>query len=181
MAETFLDVPREEQPVTITVVNLESWRDRLNKPLDAATDRDYEIFEGNGKRFEHELDDWSKAEVELLHSVPVHIADLGESLEARAEVPGFDEKEIDISVEPRRLTITGKRATNKEEKKGNAVYSEFCSDQIQRVVDLPARVDARKVTAILKGGVLQLTMPKAARTRTIEIKPRAAQSGLRSR
>jgi HSP20 family molecular chaperone IbpA len=51
-----------------------------------------EIFEGNGQRFEHELDEWSKAEVELLHSVPVHIADLGESLEDRAEVPGFDEK-----------------------------------------------------------------------------------------
>jgi HSP20 family protein len=96
-------------------------------------------------------------------------------------VPGFDEKEIDISVEPRRLTITGKRATNKEEKKGNAVYSEFCSDQIQRVVDLPASVDARKVTATLKSGVLQLTMPKVAKARTIEIKPRVAQSGQRSR
>jgi HSP20 family molecular chaperone IbpA len=181
MAEAFADVPREEKPVTITPVRLEGWTDRVNKPLDAVTDRAYEIFEGNGQRFEHELDDWSKAEVELLHSVPVHIADLGESLEARAEVPGFDEKEIDISVEPRRLTITGKRATNKEEKKGNAVYSEFCSDQIQRVVDLPASVDARKVTATLKSGVLQLTMPKVAKARTIEIKPRVAQSGQRSR
>jgi HSP20 family molecular chaperone IbpA len=75
-------------------------------------------------------------------------------------------------VEPRRLTITGKRATNKEEKKGNTVYSEFCSDQIQRVVDLPVNVDARRVTATLEDGILQLTMPKAPMARTIEIKPR---------
>ena len=90
-------------------------------------------------------------------------------------MPGFNEKEIEVSVEPRRLTITGKRETEtKEEKKGKTVYSESCSDQILRIVDLPANVDAEKATATLKNGVLHLTMPKAAKAKTIEIKPKAA-------
>ena len=101
---------------------------------------------------------------------------MDDSLEVKAEVPGFNEKEIEVSVEPRRLTITGKRETEtkKEEKKSKTVYSEFCSNQILRIVDLPASVDAEKTIATLKNGVLQLTMPKVAKAKTIEIKPRAA-------
>ena len=49
--------------------------------------------------------------MDLLHPVHVNIAESGESLEVKAEVPGFSEKEIEVSVEPSRLTITGKRET----------------------------------------------------------------------
>ena len=164
----------EEKPVTITPV--ENLMDRINQMSQAIMRRAYEIFEGNGRRFGHDLEDWFKAEMDMLHPVHVTIAEAEDSLEVKAEVPGFSEKEIVISVEPRRLTITGKRETEKrkEEKKSHTVYSESCSDQILRIVDLPANVDAEKTTATVKNGVLQLTMPKTAKAKTIEIKPRAA-------
>jgi HSP20 family protein len=165
----------EEKPVTITPV--ENLRDRINKMSQAIALRAYEIFEGNGRKFGHDLDDWFKAEMDMLHPVHVNIAESGDKLEVKAEVPGFNEKEIEVSVEPNRLTISGKReteTTKKEEKKGKTVYSEFCSNQILRIVDLPASVDTEKTTATLKNGVLQLTMPKAAKAKTIEIKPKAA-------
>jgi len=79
-----------------------------------------------------------------------------------------------IIVEPRRVTISGKRETSKEEKKGKSVYSETGCDQILRVVDLPAEVETDKVTAILKNGVLALTMPKVAKSRSIRIQAKAA-------
>ncbi len=164
----------EEKPVAIAPVKFESLMDRINKVSQAITQRAYQIFEGNGRRFGRELDDWFKAETDLLHPVHVNIAESQENLEVKAEVPGFNETEIAISVEPRRLTITGKRETNTEEQKGKTVYAEYCSDQILRIVDLPESVDAEKATATLKNGVLQLTMPKAAKAKTIEIKPRAA-------
>jgi HSP20 family protein len=112
--------------------------------------------------------------VELLHPFHADIVDAGERLEVTAEVPGFNEKEIDISVEPRRVTITGKRQTNKEETKGKTVYSECCWDQIRRIIELPASVDARKGTAILQNGVLQLTMPKTVRAKVIGTKSKKA-------
>jgi HSP20 family protein len=164
----------EEKPITITPV--ENLIDRINKMSQATTRRAYEIFEGNGRRFGHDLEDWFKAEMDMLHPVHVNIEEAEDSLEVKAEVPGFSEKEIEVSVEPRRLTITGKHETEtkREEKKIKTVYSEFCSNQILRTVDLPATVDAEKTTATLKNGVLQLTMPKAAESKTIEIKAKAA-------
>lgn len=164
----------EGKPVTITPV--ENLMDRIDKMSQAITRRAYEIFEGNGRRCGHHLEDWCQAEMDMLHPVYVNIAEVEDSLEVKAEVPGFSEKEIEVSVEPRRLTITGKREaeTRTEEKKSKTVYSEICSNQIMRIVDLPASVDAEKATATLKNGVLQLTMPKTAGAKTIEIKPRAA-------
>lgn len=173
MAETSVVQRTEEKPVAI--IPAESLMDRINTISRAITQRAYEIFEGNGHTFGHDLDDWFKAEMDLLHPVHVNIAESGENLEIKAEVPGFNEKELEVSVEPGRLTITGKRETEtRKEKKGKTVYSEYCSDQILRIVDLPARVDAEKATATLKNGVLQLTMPKTAREKAIEIKPKAA-------
>jgi HSP20 family protein len=174
MAETTVTVQRaEEKRVAITPI--ERLMDRVNKLSEAITQRAYQIFEGSGHGLGHDLDDWFKAEMDLLHPVHVNITESGENLEVKAEVPGFNEKEIEVSVEPRRLTITGKRETEqREEKKGKTVYSESCSDQILRIVDLPANVDAEKTTATLKNGVLHLTMPKAAKARAIEIKSKAA-------
>ncbi len=164
----------EEKPITITPV--ENLTDRINQMSQAITRRAYEIFEGNGRRFGHDLEDWFKAEMDMLHPVHVNIAEAEDSLEVKAELPGFSEKEIEVSVEPRRLTITGKREaeTRKEEKESKTVYSEFSSNQIFRTVDLLASVDAEKTTATLKNGVLQLTMPKIVKAKTIEIKPKAA-------
>ncbi len=164
----------EEKLVTITPV--ENLMDRINKMSQAITRRAYEIFEGNGRRFGHDLEDWFKAEMDMLHPVHVNITEAEDSLEVKAEVPGFSEKEIEISVEPRRLTITGKceAETRMEEEKSKTVYSEFCSNQILRIVDLPASVDAEKAIATLRNGVLQLTMPKTAKAKKIETKPKAA-------
>jgi len=174
MAESTEVQRAEEKPMAIHPVKFENLAGRVNKMFESVANRAYQIFEGNGRNWGHEIDDWFKAEMELLHPVHVAITESGDELEVKAEVPGFNEKEIEVSVEPRRLTITGKRESSKEEKKGKTVYEESCSDQILRTVDLPLAVDADKVTATLKNGILQLTMPKAAKGKTIEIKPRAA-------
>src|SRR6185312_3626049 len=88
----------EEKPVTITPV--ENLMDRINKMSHAITRRAYEIFEGNGRMFGHDLEDWFKAEMDLLHPVHVNIAESGDRLEVNAEVPGFSEKEIEVGLEP---------------------------------------------------------------------------------
>ncbi len=77
-------------------------------------------------------------------------------------------------MEPRRLTITGKRETNKEEKKGKTVYTETCSNQIFRVLDLPADVEPEKATTTLKNGMLQLTLPKIAKAQSAKTNPKVA-------
>lgn len=174
MAEKSLAVRRAEEPSTIKPVKFENLLDRMDEVFNNITKRAFEIFEGNGRIFGHELDDWLKAESEFLHPVHIQLNESGESFDVQAEVPGFDEKDLEIKVEPRRVTISGKRETSKEEKKGKNVYSETGCDQILRVVDLPAEVETDKVTATLKNGVLALMMPKVAKSRSFRIQAKAA-------
>ena len=65
-------------------------------------------------------------------------------------MPDFEAEDLQINVEPRRLTISGKKETKEEQKKGKAVYQEQCSNEILRVIDLPAEVVASKASATLK-------------------------------
>lgn len=155
-------------------VKFSSLVDQVEETFNALARRAYQIFEGNGRAFGRDLDNWLRAERELLHPVVVNITESDTSFELKAEVPGFSEKEIEIGVEPRRVTITGKRETKKEEKKGKAICSESYSDQILRMIDLPAEVETDKATASLKHGILELTLPKAAKAQPLRIHPKAA-------
>jgi len=173
MAEkTAVQVARE--PTTVRPLKVESLAAHLDATIDAISRRAYEIFAGSGYASGHELDNWFQAERELLHPVHIQMNESDDALEVQAEVPGFSEKELEVSVEPQRLVISGKREIKTEEKKAKAVYSEFCSDQILRVVDLPAEVDTNQVAADLKNGVLQLHLPKVARTGNVRAETKVA-------
>ena len=74
------------------------------------------------------------------------------------EVPGFESNDLTINVEPRRLTISGERESNKEQKKAKTI-TEQCSDEILRSLELPAEVDASQTTPTLKNAILELHMP----------------------
>jgi HSP20 family protein len=159
--------------VLVKFEEVEKVLDRMQKTYESVARRAFEFFESNGRIFGRDLEDWFRAEKELLHPVHVNISETNEALEVKAEVPGFTEKELEVSVEPRRLTIMGKRETKEERKEGKTVYSEECADQIMRVVDLPSEVDTAKVTARLKDGILEFAMPKVAPATKVPIKTKA--------
>jgi HSP20 family protein len=102
------------------------------------------------------------------------MAESDDNLTVRAEVPGFSTKELEINVEPRKLTILGRHEAQEESKKGKTIYSERCAREILRVVNLPAEVDSMKVSAILKDGVLNIELPKAPLAKPVRIQPKAA-------
>ena len=174
MAEKAMAVQVAKEPTTPKPVTFENVFDRANAIFEAISRRAYEIFEGNGYVPGHDLDDWFQAEKELLHPAHVDVKESEDALSIRAEVPGFNEKELAINVVPGRLVISGRRETKKEEKKGKTVYSETCANQIMRVIELPAEVQAEKATATLKDGIVELNLPRAAKARTIPIESKAA-------
>jgi len=169
-----LATKRVEEPSTITKTKPETLFDRMNEICDSLSQRAFDIFQSNGRLFGRDLDNWFQAERELLHPVNINVTESDEALEVQAEVPGFSEKELEIGLEPRKLTITGRRETKKEERKGKALYSEQGSDQVLRVVQLPVEVQADKASATLKNGMLTLTMPKSARAQTVRIQAKTA-------
>ena len=160
-------------PVPTKAIGQQDVFEQLNQIYSSIARRAFEIFE-NGRSFGHELDDWFKAESELLHPVHVRIAESDDSLTVEAEVPGFEAKDLQGTLEPRRLSISGKKETKEEQKKGKTVYQEQCSNEILRVIDLPAEADASKAAATLKNGILELQMPKSAVAKTTHIEVKSA-------
>jgi HSP20 family protein len=155
------------------IVETEAVFEQIDRIYHSIARRAFEIFSSSGNGFGHDRENWFKAESELLHPVHVMITEHDGAVNLGAEVPGFDAKDLEIKLEPNRVTISGKRETNEERKTGRALYREHCANEILRVVDLPLVVDASKAEAKLKNGVLEMHMPKGKPTKTARIQVKA--------
>lgn len=148
--------------------------DQFDRIYDAIARRAFELFAGNGQWAGHELDDWLRAEAEILHPLHMDITESDSDFVVRAEAPGFNQKDLEIKVEPRRLTIAGRREFKDEKNGGKRLRSECCADQILRSIELPVDVDANKVSATLRDGMLTVDMPKAPYAKAVRIEPKSA-------
>ncbi len=88
----------------------------------------------------------------------------------KVQVPGIDEKDIDIRIENNTLTLHGERKFEKEEKEENFRRVESSYGSFTRSFTLPQTVDAEKVTANYDKGVLKITLPKKAEAKPKQIK-----------
>jgi HSP20 family protein len=175
MNEKSTAVQLAPEATSLKVVEAKSLFERIKRIHENIARRAFEIFENDGRSWGHDLDHWFKAEAELLHPVHVHISEADGTLNVQAEVPGFNASDLELSVEPRRLTISGKKQTSKEDKKkGKTIYQEQCVSELLRIIDLPAEVDAAKATATLKNGVLELSMPKGVQAKPSRVEVKAA-------
>jgi HSP20 family protein len=86
------------------------------------------------------------------------------------DVPGMERKDLDISVTGNTLTIKGERKEEESKKGKGYFYSERKYGSFQRSVELPVEVDADKVTANYKDGVLELLLPKSEKAKPKQIK-----------
>ena len=152
---------KSASPTPLKVVAATDLFARMQRLHDSVARRAFEIFESQGRTFRRDLENWLQAESELLHPVHVDVAESDEGLTVRAEIPGFKAEQLEVSMEPRRVTIAGKREAE-ERKNEKTIYRESCSDEMLRVIELPAEVVAGRVAATLRDGVLELKMPKVA-------------------
>lgn len=90
--------------------------------------------------------------------------------EITAELPGIDEKNVEIKLSNHTLTIGGEKTEAKEEKKKDYYLSERRYGSFQRSFQLPEGVDADKIDATFGKGVLTVTLPKTAEARKAEKK-----------
>lgn len=141
-------------------VQTEKLIERMKELTQSIGHRAFEFFDNRGRQFGRDLEDWLHAESEVLRPVPVEIAETDDQLLINAEVPGFKADEIEVSVEPNSLIISGKTEKKTKEEKGKTVYSEWQASEFCRALDLPASVNPAKAEAILKNGILTLTLPK---------------------
>ena len=92
----------------------------------------------------------------------VDIAETDKAYEITAELPGMDEKNIEVKFADGVLTIKGEKKEEKEEKKKDYYLSERSYGSFQRSFQVPDGVDTDKIEATFKKGVLTVTLPKSA-------------------
>ena len=88
----------------------------------------------------------------------------------KMEVPGIDEKDIDVRIENNTLTVHGERKMEKEEKEENFRRIERQYGSFTRSFTLPSSVDAGQVTANYDNGVLKIKLAKKAEAKPKQIK-----------
>lgn len=132
--------------------------ERAREINDAVARRAYEIFERRGRADGHHEEDWRQAEAELLYPLTVTVADAGPCLTVEAGVPGFDACDIEVCIEPRRVTIAGQRRSGGAPDTGLQGW-------MFRAVELPEDVDTGDVSAAVQEGVVEVTLRKATAVR----------------
>src|ERR1700686_2491478 len=104
---------------------------------------------------------------------PVDVYEDEHNITLKIEVPGIDEKDIDVRVENKTLTVHGERKFEKEEKEENFRRVERQYGSFTRSFSLPTTVDAEKVSANYDKGVLKVKLAKKAEPKPKKTKQNA--------
>jgi len=144
------------------VWELTPWRpfefDRIRREMDRLWDS---FLEGRPLRRAEDGREWLPS---------IDVSETKNELVIKAELPGLDPKDIDISMNNGYLTIKGEKKHEKEEKDENYHLIERSYGSFTRSVRLPREVQNDKITASFKNGVLRVTLPKSEEAKKKEIK-----------
>jgi HSP20 family protein len=148
------------------VWELTPWRpfefDRIRREMDRIWDS---FLEGRPVRRVEEDREWLPS---------VDVSETKSDLVIKAELPGLDSKDIDISMNNGYLTIRGEKKNEKEEREESYHLIERNYGLFTRSVRLPKEVQSDKITASFKNGVLKITLPKSDEAKKKEIKIKVA-------
>lgn len=116
-------------------------------------------FFGNGH-----LAPWSEGSF----SPSVDVSETDKEVCVTVELPGIDEKDIDLAIAENALTIKGEKKTEKEEKDEGRYHVERSYGSFQRRLMLPCEINTDKTKATFKKGVLKVTLPKTAKAQNVK-------------
>lgn len=100
----------------------------------------------------------------------MEVTETDKAIEVTTELPGLDEKDIDISLANDILTIRGEKKSEKDEKKQNYRLVERSYGAFERSLALPPGISADAIKASMSKGVLKLVLPKPATTQAQKVK-----------
>ena len=142
-------------------------RRRMGDPFDRIR-RNMEHFLSDGP--EPVPQPWLGADNDAVFHASLDIGETPEDLKITLDVPGIEEKDIDISLSDHALVIKGEREGREEEEKEDYHRIERSYGAFERRVALPCDVDADRVNATLDKGVLTITLPKSEKAKASERK-----------
>jgi len=162
-AETKVPVTTESKPAASPTA-IQAWRPF--ESLRREVDRLFEDFTMNPfrlpfRRPAFDIEPFWQAE-SWIAAPAVDLVEQEKAFELTAELPGLDEKNVEVKVVNGVLTIKGEKQEDKEEKNKDFHMRERRFGAFERALRIPETVDADKIEASFKKGVLTVTLPKTA-------------------
>jgi HSP20 family protein len=99
----------------------------------------------------------------------IDVAEKDDAILVRAEVPGCKPEDIDVSVYGNTLTLSGEKKESHEANGDGYYHMESTWGSFRREVPLSAEVDPNKIEAVVKEGVLSVTLPKAEKSKGVKV------------
>jgi len=164
MAEAAAKVPvKTDEKASERVSALQAWQSF--ESLRREIDRVFEDFNWGAwsfpfRRSVFDVEPFWRREVTWATAPAVDIVETDKAYQVTAELPGMDEKNIEVKVVNDGLRIRGEKKEEKEEKKKDYFLSERRYGSFERYFRVPEGVDADKIEASFKKGVLTVTLPK---------------------
>jgi HSP20 family protein len=174
MAEAATKLPvKPVEKTDAAPVQAQPWR-----PFEALrreVDRLFEDFDRNSwhspfRRSAFEMEPFWRRELSWTGTPAVDIVEKDGAYEVTADLPGFDEKNVEVKVVDNTLIIKGEKKEEKEEKRKGYHLHERRSGSFERAFRLSDAVDADKIDAHFKKGVLTVALPKKPEARKPEKK-----------
>jgi HSP20 family protein len=105
----------------------------------------------------------------------IDVDETDQAYRVSAELPGLSEKDVELNLRDNTLTISGEKRSERDAEKDGRRYTERSFGRFERTIPFPAEVDADRVDAVFRNGVLTVTLPKneKARDKTRRIEVRA--------
>ena len=146
--------------------------EKIAQRLEAVQRRAFELFEKRGRELGHEVEDWLKAEHELLGWPAAELTEKDGAYEIQIALPGFEVKEVEVTATPTEVLVHAATKEEKKAQKGDVLWTEFGSNDVYRRFQVPNPINVDKVTATLENGILKINAPEAVKPK--EIKAAAA-------
>lgn len=146
----------------------------VNKSTEPAKSEEWAPFESLRREIDRLFDDWRLPSKVFGFEVPrvsraawqvapaMDLIEKDDAYEITAELPGLDEKDVEIKISNHTLTIKGEKSEEKEDKRKDYYLSERRYGSFQRSFRVPDGVDADKIDANFSKGVLMVKLPKTA-------------------
>jgi HSP20 family protein len=174
MAEATSKVPvKIEEKVPARETALQTWRplESLRREIDRLLeDFDRGFWRSPFRRSVFDIEPFWWRETSWATTPAVNITESEKAYEITAELPGMDEKNIEVKVANSGLTIKGEKQEEREEKKKDYYLQERRFGSFERSFRLPEGVDKDKIEATFKKGVLTVTLPKSVEAQKAEKK-----------
>ncbi|WP_455202959.1 Hsp20/alpha crystallin family protein [Kaarinaea lacus] len=100
----------------------------------------------------------------------VDVIDRDDEVVVRAEMPGVEKDDLQLSVTENTVTLKGETKKEEKEEKGKYYRCETSRGSFSRTFSLPCEVDGAKAKAVFKDGLLELTLPKVAKAKRHDVK-----------